>query len=57
MSSQLVLATGDRVRVASGVLGRLGWVRSISPGYVLVQYDHGERQVVDLTRRSVQAIG
>lgn len=57
MSSQLVLTAGDRVRVSSGVFGRLGWVRSTSPGYVFVQYDHGDREVIDLTRRSVQAVG
>ncbi|MCV7156523.1 hypothetical protein [Mycolicibacterium brisbanense] len=57
MSAQLVLTAGDRVRVASGVFGRLGWVRSTSPGYALVHYDHGDREVIDLTRRSVQAVG
>jgi len=47
--SQIV--AGDRVRVAHGVFGRLGRVRSISPGHVLVHYDDGGRQLVDPTRR------
>jgi hypothetical protein len=42
---------GDRVRVASGVFGRLGRIRSISPGHILVQYDRGGREVIDPTRR------
>lgn len=49
--STYALATGDRVRVAHGVFGRLGRVRSLSPGHVLIDYDDGGRQLVDLTRR------
>jgi hypothetical protein len=45
------------VRVASGVFGRLGRVRSTSPGHVLVQYDRGGREIIDLTRRPVWVIG
>lgn len=44
---------GDRVRVAYGVFGRRGWVSSASPGCVLVRYDDGARDVIDLTRRPV----
>lgn len=44
---------GDRIRVASGVFGRLGRVRSTSPGHVLVEYDAGGREVVDPTRRAL----
>ncbi|MCA4724924.1 MULTISPECIES: hypothetical protein [Mycolicibacterium] len=44
---------GDRVRVAHGVLGRLGWVSSTSLGHVLVRYDNGARELVDPTRRPV----
>ncbi|HTI74598.1 MAG TPA: hypothetical protein VL634_06350 [Mycobacterium sp.] len=51
-----VLRAGDRVRVASGVLGRLGRIRSTSVGHVLVQYDLGEREVIDLTRRPLWVI-
>ena len=49
-------AAGDRVRVASGVFGRLGRVLSTSPGHVLVQYDRGGREVIDPTRRPVWII-
>ena len=51
------LATGDRVRVASGVFGNSGEVRSISAGHILVQYDGGGREVIDPTRRPVWVIG
>jgi hypothetical protein len=54
--SALTLAAGDRVRVAHGVFGRLGWVSSISPGHVVVQYDRGGREIIDPTRRSVWII-
>lgn len=47
------LVAGDRVRVAYGVFGRLGWVSSTSPGCVLVRYDDGARDVIDPTRRPV----
>jgi hypothetical protein len=43
--------TGDRIRVAYGVFGRLGRVCSTSPGHVLVRYDDGCRELVDPTRR------
>jgi hypothetical protein len=46
-------APGDRVRVASGVSGRLGRVRSTSPGHVVIEYDAGGREVVDPTRRAL----
>jgi preprotein translocase subunit YajC len=55
--SHRALAAGDRVRVASGVFGRLARVRSTSPGHVFVQYDHGDREVIDPTRRSVRVVG
>jgi hypothetical protein len=55
--SHLLPTSGDRVRVAYGVFGRLGRVRSTSPGHVLVQYDRGGREVIDLTRRPVWIIG
>jgi hypothetical protein len=42
---------GDRIRVAHGVFGRPGRVRSISPGHVLIRYDDGGREVVDPSRR------
>ncbi|OBI17423.1 hypothetical protein A5712_02535 [Mycobacterium sp. E2327] len=48
---------GDRVRVASGVFGRLGRIRSTSPGHVLVEYDAGGREVVDPTRRALWVVG
>jgi hypothetical protein len=51
------LATGDRVRVASGVFGSPGHIRSMSPGHILVQYDRGGREVIDPTRRPVWVIG
>jgi hypothetical protein len=54
--SGLSLAAGDRVRVAHGVFGRLGWVSSTSPGHVVVQYDRGGREIIDPTRRSVWII-
>ncbi len=47
---------GDRVRVAHGVYGRLGWVSSTSPGSVLVRYDDGAREVVEHTRRAVWVV-
>ena len=50
------LEVGDRVRVSSGVLGRLGQVRSISPGHILVHYDCAGREVIDLTRRPVWVV-
>lgn len=51
------LSTGDRVRVASGVYGNPGRIRSISAGHILVQYDHGGREVIDPpTRRPVWVI-
>ncbi len=43
--------TGDRIRVARGVLGRLGRVGSTSPGHVVVHYDDGGREIVDPSRR------
>ena len=51
------LAAGDRVRVASGVSGNPGRVRSITAGHILVHYDRGGREVVDPTRRPVWVIG
>ncbi|MBB3606332.1 hypothetical protein FHT40_006021 [Mycolicibacterium sp. BK556] len=51
------LSTGDRVRVASGVFGNSGRIRSISAGHILVHYDHGGREVIDPTRRPVWFIG
>ena len=48
--------TGDRVKVAHGIFGKLGQVRSISPGHVIVQYDRGGRDIIDQTRRSVWII-
>ena len=47
------LVAGDRVRAAHGVFGRLGRVRLISPGHVLVHYDDGSRQLIDPTRRQL----
>jgi hypothetical protein len=49
-------AAGDTVRVAHGVSGRLGRVRSISPGHLIVQYDRGDREIIDPTRRPVWVI-
>ncbi len=46
-------AAGDRVRVAHGVFGRVGRVHSTPPGHVVVQYDCGGREIIDLTRRSI----
>ena len=54
--SAVPLAAGDRVRVAHGVFGRLGWVSSTSPGHVVVHYDRGGREIIDRTRRSVWII-
>jgi len=51
--STVVPAVGDRVRVAHGVFGRLGRVRSTSPGHVVVQYDRGGREIIDHTRRAM----
>lgn len=51
------LAAGDRVRVASGVFGRLARIRSTSPGHVIVEYDRGDREIIDPTRRSVRVVG
>jgi hypothetical protein len=51
------LATGVRVRVASGVFGRTGHVRSISAGHILVHYDCGGREFIDPTRRPMWVIG
>ncbi len=51
------LATGDRVRVASGVFGNSGQIRSVSAGHILVQYDGGGREVIDPSRRRVWVIG
>jgi hypothetical protein len=45
--------TGDRIRVARGVFGRLGRVSSTSAGHVLVRYDDGGRELVDPTRRPI----
>ena len=56
-SAQTHLAAGVRVRVASGVFGRTGHVRSISPGHILVHYDCGGREFIDPTRRPVWVIG
>jgi hypothetical protein len=50
------VATGDRVRVASGVFGNAGRIRSISAGHILIHYDHGGREVIDPTRRPVWVI-
>ncbi|GFG55223.1 hypothetical protein CQY20_32750 [Mycolicibacterium agri] len=47
---------GDRVRVAYGVFGRLGRVTSTSPGYVLVRYDDGARELIDSARRPVWVV-
>ena len=52
-----VFVAGDRVRVAHGVFGRLGRVRLVSPGHVLVHYDDGSRQLVDTTRRQLWVLG
>lgn len=49
-------AAGDRVRVAHGIFGRLGRVRSTSPGHIVVHYDCGGREIIDLTRRSILVI-
>jgi|GEM_PF-5255667 len=46
-------AAGDRVRVAHGIFGRVGQVRSAPPGHVVVHYDCGGREIIDLTRRSI----
>ena len=51
------LAAGDRVLVASGVSGRLGRIRSISPGHIVVHYDRGGRDIIDPTRRPIWRIG
>jgi len=51
------LATGDRVRVSSGVFGNPGRIRSILAGHILVQYDGGGREIIDPTRRPVWVIG
>jgi hypothetical protein len=50
------IGAGDRVRVAHGVFGRLGRVRSLSPGHILVHYDDGGRELVDLTRRRLWVV-
>ena len=55
-ASGVRLTTGDRVRVASGVFGRLCRVRSTAPGHVLVQYDRGGRELIDPSRRAVWVI-
>ena len=47
---------GDRVRVAHGVFGRLGRVRSTAPGHVVVHYDRGGREIIDITRRPLWII-
>ncbi|MDX1882151.1 hypothetical protein [Mycolicibacterium sp. 120270] len=52
-SSAGYLSAGDQIRVAHGVFGKLGRVSSTSPGHVVVHYDRGGREVIDLTRRSV----
>lgn len=54
--SPTLLSTGDRIRVASGVFGNPGQIRSISAGHILVDYDHGGREVIDPTRRAVWTI-
>jgi len=46
-------ATGERVRVSRGVFGRLGRVSSTSAGHIVIHYDDGAREVVDLTRRQL----
>jgi hypothetical protein len=51
ITTNCVLVAGDRVRVARGVVGRLGRVSSTGLGHVHVRYDDGGREVVDLTRR------
>jgi hypothetical protein len=50
------LVAGDRVRVAHGVFGRLGRVSMLSPGHVLVDFDDGSRQLVDVTRRRIWVV-
>ena len=55
--SHRAFSVGDRVHVASGIFGRLGRVRSTSPGHVFVQYDRGDREVIDPSRRSVRVVG
>ncbi len=55
-SGPTILEVGDRVRVASGVFGRLGQIRSISPGHILVHYDCDGREVIDLARRPVWVV-
>lgn len=47
------LVAGDRVRVAYGVFGRFGHVRSTSPGHVLVHYDDGSRELIEASRRPI----
>jgi hypothetical protein len=54
--ASVVPAAGDRVRVAHGVFGRIGWVRSTSPGHVVVHYESGGREIIDLTRRTIWII-
>lgn len=54
--SPISLSAGDRVRVASGVLGHPGRIRSISAGHILVHYDHGGREVIDPSRRPVWVV-
>lgn len=47
---------GDRVRVAHGVFGRVGRVHSTSPGHVVVHYESGGREIIDITRRTIWVI-
>jgi hypothetical protein len=51
ITTSCLVVAGARVRVARGVVGRLGRISSTTPGHVLVRYDDGGRDVVDLARR------
>ena len=51
VTASCLVVAGARVRVARGVVGRLGQISSTTPGHVLVRYDDGGREVIDLARR------
>lgn len=54
--TNIAVTAGDRIRVAYGVFGRTGVVRSTMAGHILVHYDDGSRELVDRTRRGISCM-